>query len=156
MSTKFSGSQVCLRDLTLVAYLCSNTYPRFTTSSYKDMHTTVHAELYSNCIFNSTHHQGLKEQVCQKISPSHSVIFNSDLCIMPLTVIKELTVMRPPNLWNLSAEDFPIQVTPQTPGWGVTKCDPPGTLKLNARTCSTCSLPGSILLNRSFFSIITT
>lgn len=78
MSTEFSGSQVCLRHLALVAYLCSNTYPRFTTLSYKDMHTTVHTELYSNCIFNSTHHQGLKEQVCQKISPSHSVIFNSD------------------------------------------------------------------------------
>lgn len=78
LSTKFSGSQVCLRDLALVAYLCSNTHPRFTTLSYKDMHTTVHTELYSDCIFNSTHHQGFKEQVWQKISPSHSLIFNSD------------------------------------------------------------------------------
>lgn len=45
----------------------------------RDMHTTVHTEVYSNCLFNSTHHQGLKEQICHKISPAHSaVIFNSD------------------------------------------------------------------------------
>lgn len=44
--------------------------------------------------------------------------------IIPLTVIKELTITRPPNLWNLSAEDFPNQVPPQTPGWGGMKCVP--------------------------------
>lgn len=69
---------------------------------------------------------------------------------MPLTVIKELTLIRPPNVWNLSAEDFLSKVAPQTPGWGGMKCAAQEHQNL---IHSICSLPGSILLIGGFLSI---
>lgn len=79
LNTKFSSPRMCLSHLAYVVYLCSNTYSRFTNLSFRHVQTFVHTELYYSCIFNLMHHQGLKEQSCQKLTPSHSAImFYSD------------------------------------------------------------------------------
>lgn len=51
-----------------------------------------------------------------------AVIFNSDKIIILLIVIQELTIIRSPNLWNLSTDCLLTKVIPQTAGWGGTKC----------------------------------
>lgn len=72
-----------------------------------------------------------------------------------LTVVKELAIIRLPNLWTLSAENFPNQATPQTPGAGVAQNVPPRKTKLKARMHSTHSLLGSTLLIGGVLSITT-